>query len=119
MKKLVLIGVVLAVFASISNAQKLNLVGTTWIITYTTGRQNAKDYEEYARITFLESGKCRFDNGDMCRWKLKRTKLTAKYDGVYTASVNSIEATLKVNLGSGQAELGQNNHPYWIRMKKT
>ncbi|HKO95605.1 MAG TPA: hypothetical protein VJU86_01335 [Pyrinomonadaceae bacterium] len=100
-------------------AQKSKLIGTTWILRYTTGKANSPDYEEYARVTFQKGGKVLFDNGETGRWNLKGSRLTIQNDKqAATGLVNYVEATIKGKTGTGSAELGMKSVRYWVRLIK-
>ncbi len=113
-------GCVVAVLLIIGfvQAQKTNLVGTTWILKYTTGKANSNDYQEYAKITFKQEGKVEFDNGETGTWTFVRNKLTIQNDSD-SDLVRYVEATITGNTGSGNAVLGMTTTvPYWIRLAK-
>lgn len=119
MKRSVLyLTIVLAFFTTNIWAQKVNLVGTTWILKYTTSRANSKDYSEYARITFKKGGKAVFDNGETATWTLKGNKLNVGNENNATVLVHYIDATIKGSTGFGNAEMGMHGPPYWIRLVK-
>lgn len=104
-------------FVSFSHARKINLVGTTWILTYTTGRANSKDYQEYSRVSFQTAGKCRFDTGEAGTWTLKGNKLYVKTNS--DDGVHYIDVRIVGNNATGTSVLGMNSQvPYWIRLKK-
>lgn len=109
--------VAILLFVSFSHAQKVNLVGTTWVLTYTTGRANSKDYQEYSRVSFQSGGRCRFDTGEIGTWTMKGSKLyvkTSSDDGVHY-----IDARISGNTASGTSVLGMNSQvPYWVRLRK-
>lgn len=121
MKILVLI-ISLTAFAYVTNAQTkgrpISLSGTTWSLLYTTGRQNSRDYSEYAKITFKQGNSCVVDNGDRCTFSVKGANLTIHVNDTSTAYVKSVEAKLAGNSARGQATLGMKEVPFWIRMRK-
>lgn len=93
MKQIALcLAMVLGLCATEAFAQKINLADTTWVLLYTTGKANAKDYQEYAKITFKRGGKAVFANGETGRWTLKRNKLTVKDS---TEEVHYVEVKIK------------------------
>ena len=108
----------LAFCATSTFAQNVNLVETTWVINYTTGKANSKDYQEYAIVTFKQGSKLVFDNGDTGTWKLVGNKLTIQ-NGGNTTSVHYVEAILNGNTGNGTAKLGMTTTvPYSVRLVK-
>lgn len=116
----VLLFAVYAAGASLGIAQhSRTLVGQTWVLTYTTGRVNSKDYSEYAKITFEKSGKVLFDNGETGHWRLAGNKLTVENDKSETVLVHSIEVKLGSTSGAGTGILGMTaTVPYWVRLTK-
>lgn len=121
MKKILICLSLLFVFTSFSQAQKINLVGTTWILKYTIGKANSKDYQEYAKITFLKGGKAdvKFSNSnEVAKWLLKGNNLVVnKTDD--NANVRYLEIKISGTTGTGTAELGMTTTvSYWVRLVK-
>lgn len=104
-------------FSGITYAQKASLVGTTWSLTYTTGRQNSRDYHEYAKVSFQDGGRCRFETGEVGTWTLKGSKLYVKTNS--DDGVHYIDARVSGRSATGTAVLGMNSQvAYWIRLRK-
>jgi len=122
MKQLVLcLAMVLAFCVSDVLAQKNNLIGTTWVLKYTTGKANSTDYEEYARITFSKGGKAevKFGNSkETAKWTLKGNNLVIS-NSADGALVHYVEVKIKGTTATGTAELGMTTTvPYWVRLIK-
>jgi hypothetical protein len=102
-------------------AQNADLVGTTWVLKYTTGKATSTDYQEYARITFLEGGKAEVKTGnspETVKWTLKGNKLVINNtnDG---SLVHYVEVSIKGTTATGTGELGMTTTvPYWVRLIK-
>ena len=113
------LGIVLAVFVNDAFAQKVNLVGTTWILKYTTGKVNSNDYVEYARVMFQKGGKVIFNNGETGHWSLKGNKLSVQNDVSDTVLVHYFEVRIKSTTAFGTGVLGMTTTvPYWVRLAK-
>lgn len=118
-RSILCIATLLVLGATDALAQKSRLIGTTWILSYTTGKANSTDYQEYARMTFQKDGKVLFDNGETGQWSLNGNKLTIQNDKqAATGLVNYVEVTIKGRTGTGSAELGMRSVPYWVRIVK-
>lgn len=119
-KRLVLcLGMILMLYITDVPAQKINPVGTTWVLKYTTGKANSNDYQEYAKITFKKGGKAIFDNGETARWTLAGNKLTVQNDNNDTVLVHYVEVKIKGTSGTGTGGIGMTTTvPYWVRLVK-
>ncbi len=124
MKKVLWMICLVTTFAFVGKAQTkgttIRLSGTTWSLLYTTGKQNSRDYVEYAKITFQPGNKCLIDNGVLCTFSVRGTKLEIQspQNQANDGGVKYVEDKINGNTAVGTATLAMKEVPYWIRLKK-
>ncbi len=101
--------------ASFAQAQKVNLVGTTWTVFERIEKNES--WTKYRTVTFLKGGKLKIDD-NACggTWTLKGNKVSFELD---CADRAEMEATIKGNTANGGGIRGMGKRgEVWIRMVK-
>lgn len=73
--------------------------------------------KKYAKVSFQNGGRCRFDDGETGTWTLKGTKLNISTSS--DAGVQWVAARDSGITATGTAVLGMNSQvPYWVRLRE-
>jgi hypothetical protein len=100
---------------SFAQAQKVNLVGTTW--TVFTRIEKNESWIKYGTVIFLKGGKLKFDD-NACggSWTLKGNKVSFELD---CADRSEMGATIIGNTANGGGVIGMGQRgEVWVRMVK-
>jgi hypothetical protein len=113
--KITVCSVAVLIFANFAQAQKVNLVGTTWTV-FTRIEKNER-WTKYGTVTFLKGGKLKVDD-NACggNWTLKGNKVSFQLDCSDRAEM---EAAIKGNSATGGGLIGMGRRgEVWVRMVK-